>query len=803
MRISARLAGTLCTLFFLIAPAIQAQRVPLPDGAFYYKPASTVHGAASAWINPSALGRYEPIEVQLMTDYRDDSFGKNWGFVLSRRGFAGAYRTLETPSGDFKEWVLSGGYALGHMISLGGSYRHFADGPEGYNNRHFWNLSISSHGQGPFSIAAVVSNLNRGRIDGDRSEIEQRYSLAYRPMQKTVTIAVDAMLSTGTKLSNTDLVYHVEVQPTGGLYIEGMLDSDENFQIGLRANLLQYFTGSQSGYNSDADHLGTTFYVGATSKRQPSLIPDPERRLALSVNGEVAENPSQPVFGSKRTSFADIVLNIYRAAEDPSIGEMVIKFNRLALGLAQAQEVRDALKYFQSQNKRIICHLSSPNNIGYYVASVADSILIPPVSRFNLVGLRMEMTFYAGTMEKLGINGEVLRIGDYKRGAEQFTRKESSEESREMTNRILDNIYRQFVDGIADGRGISPDSVRTLIDQGPFTSEDALELGLVDGLSYADRIRESGFLSGMPQISFRSYLSDTLINDGWPRLPQLAIVYAEGEITDGSVPDPFDDQRDVRPGTMHRAFARARANYEVEGVVFRVNSPGGLALVGEEIYHDAERTANTKPMAVSMSNVAASGGYYIAMASERVFASPGTLTGSIGIYGGKADLSGLYEKIGLGKELYTRGRFAGMLTSIRPFTEDERRKYFSMLSAFYQHFISLVAENRSVSADSIDALGQGRVWLGNEAVRNGLVDEPGGLKQTLDYMARKLDINDYRVVTYPEKRYLFKLPNVPLLGGIARVLGFGDKELESAAALPPTPDDGDLFTRMPYDIDFR
>jgi len=206
---------------------------------------------------------------------------------------------------------------------------------------------------------------------------------------------------------------------------------------------------------------------------------------------------------------------------------------------------------------------------------------------------------------------------------------------------------------------------------------------------------------------------------------------------------------------------------------------------------------------VSMGSRAASGGYYIAMAGRHIFADPATITGSIGIFGGKPVLAGLYDKIELGKELFTRGRHAGMMTSMRPFTDEERARLGAMLGAFYDHFVGLVAENRRLPRDSIDQLGRGRVWTGQAGREHGLVDELGGLKQALDYTASHLGLREYRVVRYPERRRLIDLPQVPVLGWLGRWAGLVGEEVRAAAAPLADLPEGELLARLPYDIDIR
>lgn len=778
------------------------RRIPIPGDVFYYEPAATVSGSESSWINPAGLGTYKVAGFQLMADYAHGDYGKSWGACLYHDRLTTAYRYIYNPTGtNFEEFLWASGFSIGTGTSVGLSYSFFNKGPDLYNNRHFWSVGVIERNKGPFALAAVFSNLNRGKIKGERSAVEQRYSIGYRPIGNELTLAADMFLSSRNNIGDADFVYHVEYTPTPGLYLNGYLDSDRNFQIGFRTNLLKYFAGAKSTFDRRGHHFQTTAYVGATNQRQTSIIPEPKKRIAMDVSGGSSENPPQPVFGNKQTPFITVLSGIYRAAEDPAIREMIINLRNLRLGFGQAQELRQALDYFKAARKRIICHISSPNNIAYFVGSVADTILIPPVSQLRLVGLRAELTFWAGTLEKLGVKIELLRVGEYKTAPEAYTRTAATEQNREQTNRLLDDLYEQFVETIARGRGLAPDSVRRLIDAGPYTSQEALEAGLVDGLSYRDNVR-ADYAGSMPEISFRSYQADTLLNNSWTPSPVLAVVVAEGEISSGS-DSPLERSTRVRPGPMARALSRASHDSNVRGIVLRINSPGGFALAGEQIYHEVSKAAKRKPLVVSMGNQAASGGYYMAMPAQRLIADPASITGSIGIFGGKADFSGLYEKIGVGKELYTRGKFAGMLTNVRPFTDEERAHYSSHLEAFYNHFVKLVAENRSMSVDTIDNLSRGRVWTGREAQANGLVDDLGGLRQALQYLADELNLKDYRVELYPRRRPLFLWPGSSLVQSVASLF-MGEKSVEEA--LPPAlPASGDesILARMPFDIDIE
>jgi len=803
--IGVRYTCTILVLPFLVCSATGlaqvVDRIPVPEGAFYYQPAASVYGSEAVWVNPAGLGRFSVDGLQVMADYYDRSFARSWGVLAQREHLAAAYRVADNGlSEDYKQYIFATGFSPQRQLSMGFSYQYYSDGPGYYRKLHSWTLALQSQQSGPFRWGAVWSNLNRSRVAGRRTEIEQRLSLAYRPFGEKLTIAADMFLSTKTRLSNADYVYHAEITPSPGVYINGYVDSHRNFQVGMRVNLLHYFVGSKSRFSRGGGERGTTVFGGWYSLRQPSPVKPRPKQLSMSLSGSLPENPPQPMLGHRVVPYATQLLSIYRAAEDPSVSALMVKIRDASFGFAKAQELREAFSYFRSRGKRLFCFLAAPSNLGYYLASIADIIVIPPVSQLNLVGLRAELTFYAGTLEKLGVKIDLLRIGDYKSAAESYTNREASAENREQINRLLDDWSDQFVTDIGSARNLTPDSVRRIIDNGPFTSAEARDYRLVDLLCYEDQL--DSCLKLRQTTPLLTYAADTLIGSDWSRKPVLAIVVAEGEITsDAGDISPLGQPGEVTPRWLARGMKAAKDDRRVQGVLFRVNSPGGSALASDEIYHQVEGTASRKPLVVSIANTAASGGYYISMSARKIFALPATSTGSIGIYGGKADFSGLHQKLALGKELYTRGRFAGMMSAIRPFTDDERQKYFGHLKAFYGRFVDLVAGNRRISSDSVDALGRGRVWTGREAVANGLVDDLGGLKQALDHLAQTQHLKTYSVAIYPQKRPLFIWPAPNLTSFIGRMLGlrsetFGEDQIGRALRLADDP----LVARLPYDI---
>ena len=763
-------------------------------------------GAEAVWTNPAALSTYRASDVQIFADFYQGKFADSWGTVFTRDGLGISYRKIKIDNDkDFNEFIFAGGLSVGTNLNLGISYQYFKDAPVSLNKSHLWNIGFGGKFNKYYKWGIVASNLNKASVNDIKTEIELRYSLAYRPLGNKFTLAVDALLSNKTKTRNADYIYHAEVNPIDGLFINGFIDSHKNFQLGFRVNFFQSFIGAKRSSDKKGHHRGTTLFYGSTNEKQQSIVTEAPRRLLTTIKGTPQENPSQPIFGKSQNSYLTLLTDIYRAADDNSIGEMFLSLDRVSFGFAQAEELRSALRYFKSKKKRIISHLSYPNNIAYYIASISDKIFIPPVSQLNLVGLRAELTFYGGTLEKYGFQAEILHVGDYKSAAETYTQKSSSEANKEQVNRLLDKLYNQFVTDIADGREIGIDSLKHIIDNGPFTTTEAIDAGLIDGIAYLDEIKKTNpdeFMNYNKEITISAYHTDTVLQNSWKETSDISVIVAQGEVRPDVGGSLFAENSDVTPAKIKQAIWQAKKNKNSKAILLRVNSPGGVALTGEEIYHTLDKLSDDVPIVISMGNLAASGGYYFSMAGKTLFANKSTLTGSIGIFGGKVEMSEFHKKIALQKELYTRGKNSAMLSQARPFTIEEREKYYSHLKSMYDHFVSLVAENRSLSVDSTNTLAQGKVWTGSEAQENGLVDYIGGFHDAVVSIAEKENLDQYNIQIYPQKRYLINLPGGSLLSFVSKALSSNSvSDIIEDELQILTPEQ--FYTRLPFDIEIE
>ncbi|MCA1622315.1 MAG: signal peptide peptidase SppA, partial [Acidobacteria bacterium] len=405
-------------------------------------------------------------------------------------------------------------------------------------------------------------------------------------------------------------------------------------------------------------------------------------------------------------------------------------------------------------------------NKEYYVASAAEKVFMPPAGDLYVNGLAAEAMFYRGSLDKLGIEPEVIKIGKYKNAPDQYTRKEMSDEQREVINAILDEYYGRFTKAIAEERKKSPEDVNSIVDNAPYHANEALQLGLIDGASYRNQVYEElknrlGYkadekLRTVSANEYRDVTSDSLgLNNG----ERVAIIYASGAINVGrSNQSPFGGEM-VGSDTIVKALTDATEDSTIKAIILRVDSPGGSALASDLMWHAIEDAKAKKPVVVSMADVAASGGYYISCNANKIVAEPSTVTGSIGVFLGKPVVKGMYDWLGVTNEYVMRGKNAGIFRESEKWTDEERAKMQDQANKiYYGDFVPKVAKGRNKTDEEVNSLGQGRVWTGTQAKQNGLIDEFGGLEKAIEIVKDLANLpasKDVKRIAYPEPQSFF------------------------------------------------
>lgn len=463
------------------------------------------------------------------------------------------------------------------------------------------------------------------------------------------------------------------------------------------------------------------------------------------------------------TSMYEITQALRRAADDPAVRALVLDFGISSTGWAKAQELRWAIQAFRESEKPVWAYLRSGEREDYYIASLADRIVMRPESFLGLSGLRMEVMFLKGTLDKLGIEVDLIRTGKYKTAAEPLTREDLSPEWREVLDASLDAFYSQLLEGVAEGRGEDATHWRAVVDEGPYDADGALRLGLVDEVAgeraFFEALAEDLEVEDPPRMYVRDYAG---ISRGRAGGELIAMLHASGTIVSGaSWSDPFPGgEQSLGDETLVHQLKQLEEDQRVAGVILRIDSPGGDAVASEHMLRAVRRLAKQKPLVVSMSTMAASGGYYIAAAPDvPIVAYPGTYTGSIGVFTMHLNLRGLYDKVGIRKEMLSRGRFPGLFTDYRALSPVERAKVQGFVDSFYETFLGRVAEGRGTEVDAIRGLAEGRVWIGSQAAENGLVDALGGFEKAIDLVKEAAEIDpdtQVRVQSYPPRKGLLE-----------------------------------------------
>ena len=501
-------------------------------------------------------------------------------------------------------------------------------------------------------------------------------------------------------------------------------------------------------------------------RRGPS-VPD-HSTLVLRIGGELVESPPNDVLGqvtggARVETVRSYVDALRRAKDDARIESVLIVPTPFASPFwGKVQEIRDAVIDFKKSGKRISAYLEYAGEREYYLASAADRIYLMPTSSLDVTGVATYEVFLKGTLDKIGAQADFEKIGDYKTAPNQLTQTTFTPAHREMTESLTRDMYDQLVRGIAETRKKNVEEVRALIDQGPFLAEQALKAGLVDALAYEDQLDDQGAVSKSGTVEGERYGRARAASPPYGA-PRVAVVYVTGVINSGNGGyDPLNG--DVTGSTrLVKAIRMARADDLVRAIVVRIDSPGGSSIASDVIWRELTVTKNEKPerpVVASMSDLAASGGYYVAMAAPNIVAQPGTLTGSIGIYGGKFVTGGTYEKLGAHIEGVTIGRNAGLESPQRPFNESERQKLREQIGSFYKGFVEKVAAARKMPFARVDQLAQGRVWTGAQAQQHGLVDALGGLDRAIALAKDRAGIpadTQVEVVTYPPRRTLAEM----------------------------------------------
>ena len=655
-----------------------------------------------------------------------------------------------------------------------------------------WSLGFTSRPSDYFGFAVVGQNLNGPTTDrGGFIDRSYNFAVAIRPARSR---AVEVGLE--SQYVNHDSGYWVPRATLGidvpelGRLRGDFAYSDPSNQAGEKKWLASAtFAFNFNGSSGSAE-------VAAGSMFGDALGADAKGRAQDNLGVEIAARGFRDSAAAEAPAYAlrlrvedtpntrghtALLRKLWEIADsEPTVSAVVLELRTApADSMAHVQELRDALFHLRQAGKRVMCHLEDADGSSLYLCSAADRILLNPAGGIRFAGLKSRYMYFGGLLEKLGIRADFVRIGAHKSAPEQFMRDGSSDVSRADKIDLLQQIERNFTIGVATGRHIDATDLRARIARGPFVASEAKFAGLVDGFAFDDQLEdETSKLVGYPVHLVDDHRAPRT-PDYFGDNPGIAIVYVDGDMVDGrSQTIPLLGTKLVGSYTIAESLKKARENPKIGAVVLRVETGGGSAMAADVIYREVQLTAAVKPVIVSMGTAAASGGYYISAPGTHVFANPLSITGSIGIFYGKADVAELMRKIGVSVEVYKTAPRADAESIFRPFSPEERTELEHKVAQFYDVFLTRVASGRKLSKADVDAVGQGRVWTGEQALERKLVDEIGGLRQAIALAEKLGHVSDHGpILELPP-------PDTSLIGRLLGIDGIKDSTPATMSLLP-------------------
>ncbi len=775
--------------------------------------------ATALFINPAGLGMYEDSGSYMsMSMVGKDVLGVSLAGKMGPFGLGYSRQHMWT-SGDDPEAglrrsndavdVYYAGLALGdgQSFSVGFDYRWFRPQFGERKKTGTWDLGAMYRPASFLSVGAAVRNLSEPDVLGaDGFGLKTTYvaGVAVRPLGDKLTLMVDASFERDQDLADAVYTAGVKAEVADGMVLRGSLqscpdgdDRAQEFSAGLWFNLGRAGVGGAYRSLESADDDILSFGFTSSSKRQRTQFQASGKVAEIKVAGPLSDfRPGWSLLGKPKKSAQAIIRDIRKAGRDESVDCILLNIKPLGgtfLGgpSALVQEIRDEIVRVRSEHGiAVVAFLEYGGDTQeYFLASACDRIMVHPSTGIAGLGNYVTVNRYTGTTEKLGIEWDYISAGKYKSTFHSLGGPPLTDVQRAEVQELEDVIYDELIAAVMEGRGLSRSAAESVCDGRIFIPDKAVDAGLIDDIGeYEDAKAVALGLAGGDVPEEREDIKTVNVATWhdkeyhWGKKPVIAVVGAYGGIQEGrGGTDPLRGGQSIGSETLVKALRAARKNPDVDAVVLRVDSGGGSGLASDIIWYETVKVAKEKPLIVSMGDVAASGGYYIAIAGEKIFVEPLTITGSIGVVGMMPVIAELYEKIDATHETFKRGEHADQFSPMRKLTDEEREMAEEVITWFYDDFVEKAAEARGMSTDELHELAQGRVYMGSQALENGLVDERGGLSAAIDYACERVGVEreDASVVYYRESRSFMD----DFLGGAAAKLGlwklldFGDSDM--------------------------
>jgi protease-4 len=825
-------------------PAAGQQRFPTSGMQTPASSFALTDDATALDVNPAGLGFAEG----LLLEYANArAFGAGLpganGLFLSLGGgpitlggslewlHGGADCTSATPC--VRRSTFAGALRVG-TVAIGASHHWFASG-SGPTPQGAWDLGILVRPVRFLSLGYTVQDVNEPQLPvpgvvvpsgvSATQVLPRRHDAAIgvRPFGERVTLAVDALFRACT--SSMPLIGGGNIGSNGSCGIghpdwafTGLGDLVQGVKLLAQVGVAESGTASwQLGVQIDFPHLGVatapSFVGGNTgseltvvrlsTQRWPGLTIPIGHAAMIDLDRALRRPGFEPldlIFGrTHRDPLALTLEELQRLAGDGSVKAVVLRSGGLPLGNGRADELRSGIESLRAAGKKVLFYLESGGDLDYSVAAAADRVFAAPQAVLTVNGFSATALFAAAGLDKLGVRAEFVRVGAYKNAPDIFTRSDMSKEQREVTDALLDDLYGRYVRQVAQERHLDEGKFRQVLDRGLLDPADALREGLVDGLVYPDQLEEEvGKLLGGKVPMHRVSLEPPHVKDvRWGPRPRIGVVRVEGDIARGSGgSDPFGAVDIAGSDTIAQRIRSLADDPFVKAIVVRIDSPGGDGTASDLIWRELvrARVERGKPVVATMGDVAASGGYYVAVGADEIWAEPSTVTGSIGVFIGKFDLHELYSGLGLNLVTEKRGKSADLFSTARPLSGDERAMLQRWVETFYWQFVDRVAQSRKLSREQVDAIARGRVWSGAQAQQRGLVDKLGGFEDAVRSAAARAHVTGYELDDPGRANVGFR----PIRLLPEQVRGVSERTLRAVALVG---DPGEMRAALPFDLE--
>ncbi len=756
--------GLLALLFLVCVPStfavdsLEKVEDPLQPDRFItspnlpYESVATSDDITSLYYNPAGLGMH-PLQIGYF-------YGNNPDFNLSDHTlflnfFGMAFSTLWRTAPDKEratKYSFGTGFSATRSFSLGTSYSWIQSTSPYLDNYYQWDVGVLMRPWRFLSLGLVGRSLNRPTYKEEELRPRWDMGVALRPWFRNpefITFSVDGTYFTSETFDAIAPKYGVEIVPVTGFTIYGNMDPDKNYAMGIKFSQEFVEFSAQGNIPSEKGN----FYSGGFLygiERFPAKMAAIQRYLVIDLNLAYPERKNDGSFLTKENmTFYETLAAIARAENDSRVKGILVIGQQFRGGWGQAEELRNALSDFRiNSGKMVYAHLESASNKEYYIASAADEISMPPAGTLAITGLRAELMFISDLLDKIGVKADFVAAGDYKSAPNMFTRNSPTPFDEEQTKDILKNLDEHIKNSIIISRRMNPENLNSRFERGLFSADQAKTAGLIDEINYYSEMEDKlkGNLVNKPfwKMDLESYVRSRTYDDSWACKKRIALVVMDGEITSGPSGDTsLFQSNSTGSDTMVTLLDKIERDGSIKAVVIRINSPGGSGLASDIIWKaimDLKKSG--KYVIVSIGDVAASGGYYLAVGGDHILANQTSVMGSVGVFAGKFSLKGLYEKLGVNKYTYKMNSKASIWSETDTFSPEEKALLQEHIKDFYALFLQRVKTSRKLPMEEVEKHAGGRVYLGSSGIERKMADQTGGLMLAIEMARQKAQIRE-------------------------------------------------------------